>query len=103
MSKLTAKQHYWSEQLKRADSFDGSMLQYVEAENIAVKKLYRWRNYFRKASVTENIAKPVFTQVISSSLPDACLKLTLGTIQFEFARLPNPQWLAELVARSNAA
>jgi len=48
MAEPTAKQQYWSEQLKLADSFDGSMSQYAAAENIPVKKLYRWRNYFRK-------------------------------------------------------
>jgi len=53
MAELTAKQQYWSEQLKLADSFDGSMSQYAAAENIPVKKLYRWRNYFRKSSTTK--------------------------------------------------
>jgi hypothetical protein len=103
MAELTAKQQYWSEQLKLADSFDGSLSQYAAAENIPVKKLYRWRNYFRKASLAENKATPVFTKVVSSSVPDSCLKLQLGNTQLEFARLPNPQWLAEFIAQSNAS
>jgi len=102
MADLTAKQQYWSEQLKLADSFDGSISQYAEAENIPVKKLYRWRNYFRKISTTKNKSKSVFTQVVSSSTPDSCLKLKQGNSQLDFSRLPNPQWLAEFIAQSNA-
>ena len=103
MPELTAKQHYWSNQLKLADSFEGSVAEYAQAQNIPVKKLYRWRNYFRKTATAELKAKPAFTQVLSSSLPDACLKLKLGNTQLEFARLPNPHWLAELIAQSNAS
>jgi len=103
MAELTAKQQYWSEQLKLADSFDGSMSQYAAAENIPVKKLYRWRNYFRKSSTTKGNAKPVFTKVVNSSVPQSCLKLILGNTQLEFARLPNPQWLAEVIAQSNTS
>ena len=102
MVKLTAKQEYWSEQLKLADSFDGSVAQYAQSKNIAVKKLYHWRNYFRKISTTESKAKPVFSKVVSSSPADSCLKLRLGNIQFEFTRLPNPQWLTEFIAQNNA-
>ncbi len=101
MVELTAKQQYWTEQLQLADAFDGSMSQYAEANNIAVKKLYRWSNYFRKTSTADHKAKPVFTQVVNSSLSDSCLKLTLDKVRLEFARLPNPQWLAELIAQAN--
>lgn len=102
MAELTAKQQYWTEQLQLADSFDGSMVQYAQAKNILVKNLYRWRNYFRESSKAEHKSKSVFTQVISSSIPDSCLKLKLGDTQLEFTRLPNPQWLAEFIAQSNA-
>ncbi len=103
MPELTSKQRYWAQQLKLADSFDGSMSQYATAENIPAKKLYRWRNYFRKSSAVKDNATPVFTKVVNSSVPECCLKLTVGSMQLEFARLPNPQWLAEFIAQSNVS
>ena len=103
MLELTAKQQYWSEQLQLADSFDRSMVQYAQAKDLPVNDLYRWRCYFRKSSITEVKTKTTFTQVVSSPLPDSCLKLRLGAMQLEFARLPNPQWLAEFIAQSNAS
>jgi len=101
MAELTAKQRYWSEQLKLADSFEGSMAEYAKSKNIPAKILYRWRNHFRKASLAENKTTSVFTQVVSSPMPDPCLKLKLGNTQLEFTRLPNPQWLVELITASN--
>lgn len=37
MPELTAKQHYWSEHLKRADSFEGFVAECAQSQNIAVK------------------------------------------------------------------
>jgi transposase-like protein len=101
MPELTVKQQYWAEQLRLADSFDGSVAEYARSQNIEAKKLYRWRNYFRNSSTTKAKTKTTFTQVIGAPTPDSCLKLKLGATQLEFARLPNPQWLAELIAQSN--
>jgi len=99
MPELTTKQHHWSEHLKRADSFEGSVAGYAQSQNIPVKNLYRWRNYFRKTAAAE----PAFAQVISASPADSSLKLTLGNTQLDFTRLPNPQWLAQLIAMSNSS
>lgn len=101
MPKLTAKQQYWSAQLLQADSFDGTVAEYAQANNIPVRKLYRWRNYFRKTTTTEHKPKPVFTQVVSSSIPDSGLKVKLGNTELEFVRLPSPQWLAQLILVSS--
>jgi len=103
MPELTTKQHHWSEHLKRADSFEGSVAGYAQSQNIPVKNLYRWRNYFRKTAAAEPKAKPAFAQVMSASPADSSLKLTLGNTQLEFTRLPNPQWLAQLIAMSNSS
>ena len=103
MAELTTKQQYWSEQLRLADSFEGSVAEYAQSQNIPVKKLYRWRNYFSKISTTKDKAKSAFTQVVNSSIPESCLKLSLGNTLLEFARLPNPQWLAEFIAQSNVS
>jgi hypothetical protein len=73
--------------------------EYAQSQNIPVKNLYRWRNYFRKTAAAE--PKPAFAQVINASPADSSLKLTLGNTQLEFTRLPNPQWLAQLIAMSN--
>jgi len=101
MSKLTEKQQYWSEQLLRAASFEGSVAQYAQAQNIPAQTLYRWRSYFRQPSIIEHNSKTVFTQVINTPISDSCIKLKQGSIQLEFPRLPNPQWLAEFIAQSN--
>jgi|FLOH01.1.fsa_nt_gi hypothetical protein len=102
MPKLTAKQQYWSEQLLQADAFDGTVAEYAQANNIPVKKLYRWRNYFRKTISAEHKAETVFTQVVSSSMPNSSLKVKLGNTALEFIRLPSPQWLAQLILVSSA-
>jgi len=73
MPDLTAKQHYWHEQLKVADSFQGFVAQYAKSQNIPAKKLYRWRNYFRKMTAAERKDKPAFAQVINASVPDTSL------------------------------
>lgn len=101
MSKLTAKQQYWSEQLLQADAFDGSLAQYAQAQNIPAQTLYRWRSYFSQTSITERESRTVFTQVVSTPIPGPCLKLLIGNIQLQFGRLPDPQWLAEFMAASH--
>lgn len=99
MSKLTVKQQYWSEQLLQADSFDGSLAQYAQAQNIPAQNLYRWRSYFRQTTTT----KTVFTQVLSAPMPSLCLKLNRGSVQLQFTKLPDPQWLAEFVSASDSS
>lgn len=101
MSKLTAKQQYWSEQLRQADAFDGSLVQYAQTQNLPVQTLYRWRHYFRPSSRTELNAKPLFTQVVHSPVADACIKLQKGNTQLQFTRLPDPQWLAAFITASD--
>ena len=98
MSKLTAKQQYWSEQLLQADSFDGSLAQYAQAQNIPAQSLYRWRSYFRQTTTT----KTVFTQVVSVPVSSYCLELDRGSFQLHFTRLPSPQWLAEFITASDS-
>lgn len=105
MPELTEKQHYWSEHLKQADAFEGSVAQYAKAQNLPIKSLYRWRNYFNKNTAAKlNVeAKPAFTQVVNAPLADSPLKLTLGNTQLEFTRLPSPQWLVQLIAMGNSS
>ena len=98
MSQLTEKQQYWSEQLRQADCFDGSLAQYAQAQNIPAQTLYRWRSYFRKTTTT----KTVFTQVVSVPVSSYCLELDRGSIQLHFTRLPSPQWLAEFITASDS-
>ena len=103
MSKLTAKQKYWSEQLLKAEAFDGSLTQYAQAQNIPVQILYRWRNHFKRSSTVEAKTKPAFTQVVSAPVNDFCVKLQMGNIQLLFARLPDPQWLSEFITASHTS
>lgn len=102
MPKFTAKQQYWSEQLLRADAFDGSLAAYAKTQRISAQTLYRWRSYFKHTTTTTSEAKTIFTQVVNSPIPDACIKLTLGNIHLHFTRLPDPQWLAELISVSDS-
>ncbi|RLA51017.1 MAG: hypothetical protein DRR42_11555 [Gammaproteobacteria bacterium] len=102
MSKVTVKQQYWSEHLLQADAFDGSFAQYAQTHNIPVQTLYRWRHYFKGSPVTEPKTKPLFTQLVTSPVGDVCITLRMGNVQFQFNRLPDPQWLAEFITASHA-
>ena len=102
MSKLTAKQQYWSEQLLKADAFDGALGEYAQTQKIPVQTLYHWRSYFKRSSATETKTKPVFTQVVNAPVIDVCVKLQMGHIQLQFTRLPDPRWLSEFIATSHA-
>ena len=103
MSKLTAKQKYWSEQLLKADAFEGSLTQYAQNQNIPVQTLYYWRSYFRRSSAVETRTKPTFTQVLSAPVTDCHVRLQIGNIRLQFARLPDPRWLSEFIAASHAS
>ena len=102
MSTFTDKQQYWSKQLLNADSFDGSLAAYAKTQNIPAQTLYRWRSYFRQRATTTPKAKTVFTRVVDTPMPDACIKLKMGNIQLQFTRLPDPQWLAALISASGS-
>lgn len=104
MTSRTAKQQYWFDMLQDAKAFEGSLSKFAQANNIAPQSLYRWRNYFKQSppgSAAESTT--VFTRVVKPTLPDTSLKLTLGGAQLEFTRLPNPQWLAELIVADHSA
>jgi len=104
MSKLTAKQTYWSEHLLKADTFEGTLSQYAQIQNIPVQSLYRWRNYFKRSSAIKTRTKPKFAQVVvGAPVMDYCVKLQMGSIQLQFARLPDPRWLSEFIAASHAS
>ena len=103
MSRITAKQAYWSEHLVQADAFDGSLAQYAQTQNISVQTLYRWRHYFKRSPIAEPNTEPLFTQVVTSPVSDVCITLQMGNIEMQFTRLPNPQWLAEFMAASHAS
>ena len=101
MLAITAKQQYWSEQLQLADAYDDSLAEYGQAQNIPVQTLRRWRSYFKQSTASEPKTKALFTQIISSPTPDACVKLQVGKVQMQFTRLPDPQWLAAFNTTSN--
>jgi hypothetical protein len=103
MRKLTAKQKYWSEQLLKADAFEGSLTQYAQIQNIPVQTLYYWRSYFKRSSASEPKTTPAFTQVVSAPAMDFCIRLQLGNIQLHFARLPDPRWLSEFITATHAS
>ena len=102
MAKATAKQTYWSEQLLQAEAFDGSLAKYAQTQNIPIQTLYRWRYYFKGSPVIDPEVKPLFTQVVTSPVSAVCITLQVDNIQLQFAQLPDPQWLAELMAASRA-
>jgi hypothetical protein len=103
VSKITAKQKYWSEQLLKADAFDGSLAQYAQAQNISVQTLYYWRSYFKRSSAIETKTKATFTQVVSAPALDFCIRLQMGNIQLHFSRLPDPRWLSEFITATHAS
>ena len=103
MRKITEKQKYWSEQLLKADEFEGSLTQCAQAQSIPVQTLYYWRSYFKRSSAIEPKTKPVFAQVVSAPAMGSCIRLQLGNVQLHFARLPDPHWLSEFIAASHTS
>jgi hypothetical protein len=103
MSQLTAKQRYWSEHLLKADTFEGSLGQYAQTQNIRVQVLYRWRHYFKRSSAIETKTKSAFTQVVSAPATDFCVRLQMGNIQLQFAHLPDPRWLSEFITATHTS
>jgi len=104
MSKITAKQQYWSEHLLQASTFEGTVSEYAQANNIPVQTLYRWRHYFKRTAGAEVKAKPVFTQLVRApviNVSDYCISLQQGNTKIRFAQWPDPQWLVDFIAASH--
>jgi len=104
MSKITAKQQYWSEHLLQASTFEGTVSEYAQANNIPVQTLYRWRHYFKRTTGDDVQATPVFTQLVRAPVIDASdyyISLQQGNTTIRFAQWPDPQWLVEFIAASH--
>jgi transposase-like protein len=100
---LTNKQKYWSTQLKNAEAFDGSITDYARSQGVSKKTLYRWRHCLRQREVSQSTTKTVFTQVVSASFPSSSLTLAMTDAKLTFTRLPDPQWIAQLLSLSRSA
>ena len=100
---LTNKQKYWSTQLKNAEAFDGSIADYARSQGVSKKTLYRWRHCLRQREVSQSTTKTVFTQVVSASFPSSSLTLAMADAKLTFTRLPDPQWIAQLLSLSRSA
>ena len=97
MSKLTAKQQYWSEQLQRAEESGVSLANYARANNVPVQKLYQWRSTLRKQTITSVTTETQFAQVVHSSLQTHLLTVSFCGAQLSFNTLPDPAWLSQLL------
>ena len=96
---LTTKQQYWSTHLQKAEAFDGSFADYARAQGLPEQALYRWRHQLKQLGVNQVESKTVFTQVVSSAVHSGpSLTLETNEVQLRFARLPDPHWLAQLLA-----
>jgi transposase-like protein len=100
---LTNKQQYWSTQLENAEAFDGSIADYARSQGVSKQALYRWRHCLRQREVSQSTTKTVFTQVVSASFPSSSLTLAMGDAKLTFTRLPDPQWIAQLLSLSRSA
>ena len=98
-SGLTAKQQFWSNHLQNAEQSNGSIAEYARQNNIVPQRLYQWRNAFRKQTRTSISTETMFTQAIV--LPErrqTQLTMNVGSTQLSFNELPDPEWLAALLA-----
>ena len=103
MPEITAKQQYWSEHLLQASTFEGTVSQYAQENNIPVQTLYRWRHYFKRTASADVKTTPVFTQLVRTPViqaGDYCMSLQQGNTKIRFVRWPDPQWLVEFIAAS---
>ncbi len=104
MSKITAKQQYRSEHLLQATTFEGTVSEYAQANNIPVQTLYRLRHYFKRTASTDVKITPLFTQLVRAPVIDAsdyCISLQQGNTKIRFAQWPDPQWLVDFIAASH--
>ena len=100
---LTSKQQYWTEQLQKADAFNGSVADYAKSQGLKVQDFYRWRHFFNQQCITEQTTNTIFTQVVSTTTASApSVTLSSGDMQLHFGRLPDPRWLAQFLALSRS-
>ena len=95
---LTPSQQFWSEKLQEAEQSGNSLAEFARQQNIPAKKLYQWRSTLRSktTSVTQETR---FTRVVTNaSVGAADLTVVLPDAKLQFATLPDPQWLAELLS-----
>jgi len=92
---LTEKQHYWSEQLQRAENSGDSLADYARANHIDPQKLYQWRSALKKQTISSVTTKTHFAQVVSSGVEP--LTVHFPAAQLSFNTLPDAHWLATLI------
>jgi transposase-like protein len=80
-----------------------SIADYARSQGVSKQALYRWRHCLRQREVSQSTTKTVFTQVVSASFPSSSLTLAMGDAKLTFTRLPDPQWIAQLLSLSRSA
>lgn len=94
---LTKKQQYWSEILESADHSGLSLAEFARQNQIVANDLYRWRSQLKKLTETTDSTSSSFTQVVTAYSAAPCLSIHLSQAQLQFATLPPPQWLTQLL------
>ena len=104
---MTEKAQYWSVHLAAIANERITTKAYAEREGLSVASLYYWRKRLKAdaapATAAADTAKRplVPVHVTSSCQPRVACTLTLAPgVHLELAQLPDPRWLASLVAAS---
>lgn len=97
---LTAKQQYWSEIIESVESSGLSIADYARENQLAAKELCRWRSQLKNISTQTKVTNAQFIQVVATRYSSApTLSIQIAQAQLQFNKLPNPEWLARLLAQ----
>lgn len=111
---MTKKEAYWSAHLAAIDATGFTTMEYARREGLSAKTLFYWRGRLRagrsaasaeaSAVVCQGprfVAVAVRAEAAAAAQP-AC-SVVFGTrVRLDFAALPPPAWVAELVRVSQA-
>lgn len=107
-SELTARDRFWLGHLQAIAGGDESASEYTRRHGLSVGALYQGMRRLERRGAWTRAAKPVsFTPVIvrrESVSAEVALRLRLASgAELAWSRMPEPEWIAALVARLSSS
>lgn len=98
---MTETEQYWSAHLAAIAAEAITTKAYAEREGLSCASLYYWRKRLKHTATPGQPARRqlVPVRVATATAPYMACTLTLApSVQLDLPQLPDPQWLASLVA-----
>jgi hypothetical protein len=98
-SAKVGRQQFWLEHIEAARRNGQTLKQYAKAHGLAVGSLYNARSVFKRTKRKQAIAPSAFVpvRIEAAAAPIRCRLQHAAGWQLEMERLPEPQWLRELL------